>query len=454
MGRPIITMSGQCGIPEILLMIRATMYKTFAAMQPSLYSSRFVPLLNMLADDVTRGLSADFPAAELVSQSLHRMDIVLDLVDAHLESSRECSSTVRLAVNKLLSAGNMLHSKEGSPFAEDLGSDPGAACIFGSLNRESPGGTDCMLTPWDAWFDSTQHLAGQCVSAEWDWRCSSVKLLAIIMNAAEVGEAPRAAVLQHLLKPRNEEGAGPELHAMASVAVLAYLREHVRVRGLKVAPPAQAVEQALQQSLAGLKQSNPVLRRVHAEILSTLFFAHHQLPESPVVPSTLQYLTAETSSDAKEEKLLVERSSMALLCGTILRAFAWGWGVLSRGEAVRGFHCPYIMNIVPALLKLAKETAQPVRLWMLYALHISMQAAGGAFAPFMKDSLRMATAHLLADFFEAPLVLWAAGPRESAGSVGFGVEETSARFDCIEAALQMIELQVSGRFSLVHFAWI
>ncbi|CAJ1351011.1 unnamed protein product, partial [Effrenium voratum] len=217
-GRPIITMSGQCGIPEILLMIRATMYKTFAAMQPSLYSSRFVPLLNMLADDVTRGLSADFPAAELVSQSLHRMDIVLDLVDAHLESSRECSSTVRLAVNKLLSAGNMLHSKEGSPFAEDLGSDPGAACIFGSLNRESPGGTDCMLTPWDAWFDSTQHLAGQCASAEWDWRCSSVKLLAIIMNAAEVGEAPRAAVLQHLLKPRNEEGAGPELHAMASVA--------------------------------------------------------------------------------------------------------------------------------------------------------------------------------------------------------------------------------------------
>ena len=64
------------------------------------------------------------------------------------------------------------------------------------------------------------------------------------------------------------------------------------------------------------------------------------------------------------------------------------------------------MNILPILLKLAKETAQPVRLWMLYSLHISMEAAGAAFAPFMKDSLRLATAHLLADFFEAPLVLW------------------------------------------------
>ena len=35
-----------------------------------------------------------------------------------------------------------------------------------------------------------------------------------------------------------------------------------------------------------------------------------------------------------------------------------------------------------------------------------MEAAGPAFAPFMKDALRLATAHLLADFFEAPLVLW------------------------------------------------
>lgn len=412
--RPIITMAGQCGIPEILLMIRATMYRTFAAMQPSLYSSRFVPLLNMLADDVTRVLPQDFPVTEIITELAGRtMDSVLDLVDSHLETSRDCPSTARLAVKKLLSCGAQgIQGQDAAPFAEDLGSDAGAACIFNILNRESPGGTDCMLIPWDAWVDSTQPLAGQCVSAEWDWRCSSVKLLSMIINAPEVGEAPRAVVLQHLLKKKetsDEANQSTERYSMAAVAVLAYLREHAHLRGLRVAPPQQAIEQALDLSLAGLKESNPILRRLHAEILAMLFFCHHQLPDSPVVPKILQHLAADSpqSSDPKDvktEEKLKERSAVALLCGSILRAFAWGWSMLPPGG--RGFHCPYIMNIVPILLKLAKETAQPVRLWMLYSLYISMEAAGTAFAPFMKDALRLATAHLLADFFEAPLVLW------------------------------------------------
>ncbi len=37
---------------------------TEAAMLPAQYSSRFVPLLNMLADDVTRTPSPDFPMTE------------------------------------------------------------------------------------------------------------------------------------------------------------------------------------------------------------------------------------------------------------------------------------------------------------------------------------------------------------------------------------------------------
>ncbi len=278
--RPIITMAAQCGIPEILLMIRATMYRTFAAMQPSLYSSRFVPLLNMLADDVTRVLPNDFPVTEIISELVGRqtMDTVLDLVDNHLETSRDCPSTARLAVKKLLSCG--AQGKDGVPFAEDLGSDAGAASIFSMLNRESPGGTECLLIPWDAWFDSTQSLAGQCVSAEWDWRCSSVKLLSMIINAPEVGEAPRSVVLQHLLKKKetsDEGNSGSERHAMAPVAILAYLREHVHLRGVRLAPPAQPMEQALDLSLAGLKESNPILRRLHSEILAMLFFSHHQL---------------------------------------------------------------------------------------------------------------------------------------------------------------------------------
>ncbi|CAE7844202.1 unnamed protein product [Symbiodinium necroappetens] len=435
--RPIITMSANCNIPEILLSIRATMYRTFAAMQPSLYSSRFVPLLNMLADDVARTLPSDYPFTELVSHFLHRSDIVLDLVDVHLETSRECATTTRLGVDRLLSvlrkgadAGSF--REDAGPFAEDQCSDGGAACLFSPLHRESPGAPECLLTPWDAWCDCREPLAPQCVSAEWDWRCSSVKLLAIIMNAAEVGENPRAAVLQHLLKVRRdaaEEGGSttspqPEVHVSSSVAVLAYLREHVRMRGLQAAPPAPAMEQVLQSSLSGLKESNPLLRRLHAEILALLFFVHHQLADSPIVPNILQQLSESPGSDSKEEKLR-ERSALALLCGCVLRCFSWGWRVLSPAgdHSVGGFHCPYIMNIVPALLKLAKETAQPVRLWMLYSLHLGMQAARGAFMPFMKDSLRLATAHLLADFFEAPLVLWVVSELTHSAAVAMSKSE-------------------------------
>ncbi|CAE7324933.1 heatr5a [Symbiodinium natans] len=441
-------MSANCNIPEILLSIRATMYRTFAAMQPSLYSSRFVPLLNMLADDVARALPQDYPFTELVSHFLHHSDVVLDLVDIHLETSRECASTTRLAVDRLLSvvrSGDAGFREDAGPFAEDLCSDSGAACLFSSLHRESPGGPECLLTPWDAWCDCAQALAPQCLSAEWDWRCSSVKLLSIIMNAAEVGENPRAAVLQHLLKSRRdtaEDGSAvatqPELQVTSSIAVLAYLREHVRMRGLQAAPPAPAMEQVLQSSLAGLKESNPALRRLHAEILALLFFSHHQLADSPIVPNILQHLTADglqgSDSKDKEEKLR-ERSALALLCGCVLRSFAWGWKVLSPGgdHSVGGFHCPYIMSIVPALLKLAKETAQPVRLWMLYSLHLGMQAAGSAFMPFMKDSLRLATAHLLADFFEAPLVLWVVA--ELTNSAAMAMSKSAGDVDAREEHL-------------------
>lgn len=425
--RPIINMSGQCGIPEILLMIRATMYRTFAAMQPSLYSSRFVPLLNMLADDITRPLPNEFPITELISELVgNQTDVVLDLVDGHMETSPNCASSTRLAVKKLLSAQEK--GKDGAPFEEDLGADAGAACIFSFLHRESPGGTDCMLMPWDAWCDSTQPLAGQCMSAEWDWRCSSVKLLSIILNAPEVGEAPRTVVLQHLLKRKEADesvGSGVEVHAMASVAILSYLREHHRMRGLRAAPPAQAAEQAMHLALAGLKESNPAFRRLYCEILAALFFGHHQLPSSPVVPKILQVITTEHTEPKAEakESWLRERSALALLCGSILRAFSWGWKI--QGGDSSGFHCPYIMNIVPSLLKLAKETAQPVRLWMLYALHISMEAAGHAFSPFMKETLRLATAHLLADFFEAPLIFWVVSELTRSAAVVLSTSEES-----------------------------
>jgi hypothetical protein len=100
---PTVMFAARCGIPEILLMIRTTMYMTFSAMVSTQYSSRFVPLLNMLADDVSRPLPAEFPLTEFVSHYLSPEDVVLDLVDSHMETAKDGAATIRLAVNNLLS---------------------------------------------------------------------------------------------------------------------------------------------------------------------------------------------------------------------------------------------------------------------------------------------------------------------------------------------------------------
>ncbi|CAK0891726.1 unnamed protein product [Prorocentrum cordatum] len=413
--RPTITLAVHCGIPDVLLMIRSTMYRCFAVTQ---YSQRFVPLLNMLADDVTRPLPLDFPVADFVAHYLNSDDVVLDLVDPYMDSSRDSAATVRLATARLLSTSLEGSRTEPGSSSHDPFCDAASSGFFSGAPREGPGSIDGMLTPWDAWADPKKTMASQGSSPEWEWRCSAVALLAIIMNSSEVSEAPRSAVLTHLLKKREsaedssgghgKKGSAPqcEVSVVASVAILVYLREHARARGIKCGLPAAPAEQILQVSLEGLRDANPAIRRLHVEILSLLFYIHHRLPESPIVPSILQFLGQESSSDSAPV-----RSALALLCGSVLRAFEWGGALQSPPGAPRpqGIQCPYLINIVPCLLKLAKETAQPVRLWMLHGLHLSMQAAKLGFSPFLKECLRLATAHLLADFFESPLVLWTIG---------------------------------------------
>ena len=433
-GRPVVTLATHFTIPDILLMIRTTMYHTFAAMLPAQYSSRFVPLLNMLADDVTRPVPADFPASELLAHSLHPEDLALDLVDPYVEASfKDGSATSRLAVARLLSGaggGKGPEKVEAMP-PKDLMSDAVASCQFSWVPKEGPASVEGLLTPWDSWFDPKRPLVEQCTSGEWDWRNSAVKLLAIIMNSGEVSEQARAAVLVHLLKKResaedagSKRGAAPaapsDLTVIPSLGVLAYLKEHVKARGIKVAPPATQMQQVLENALGGLKEPNPVVRRLHVELLAMLFYIHHQLPDSPVVPTILQHIGSDTSSDSP-----AVRSAIALLCGAILRAFEWGGRQTTGQDKLATLHSPYLMNIVPSLIRLAKETSQPVRLWMLHAIHLSMQAAGTAFAPFLKDALRLGTAHLLADFFESPIVLWVIAQLVRSAASTCGVTDAS-----------------------------
>lgn len=402
--KSMITLSSNCGLPEVLLMMRSTMYQTFAAMLPSQYSSRFVPLLNMLADDVTRTLPSDFPMAEFLAQYTHTDDALLDLVDPYSETGKDVSTTVRLVMSKLSTTA------ANGELPKDAMSDVTSTSYFSSPSREGSASSNIMLTPWDAWFNPARPMSEHCASAEWEWRRSAIELLAIVMNSGDVSEQARTAVLAHLLKRRDGPEEGGAAHSKKSaatapagdigviptIAVFAYLREHARTRGAKCAPPSEPMEQVLRLSVEGMKEANPAVRRLHVELVSLLCFVHHRQTDSPIVPRIIQQLGTDASSE-----LTPVRSSVALLCGAILRTFACGGAV--GGEAVP---CPHIAAIVPALIRLAKETSQPVRLWMLYAIHLSMRAAKSDFAPFLKDTLRLATAHLLADFFESPLVLW------------------------------------------------
>lgn len=423
---PLITFSTHCGIPEILLMMRSTMYHTFAAMLPTQYSTRFVPLLNMLADDVTRAVPAEFPVGEFLVHLLPPRDVVLDLVDPYTETSKDGAATTRLSVATLLSAAPFDKGLEelSTISPKDHFSEAAAASFFTGVPREGPNGTEGFLMPWDAWYDPARPLVAQCTSPEWDWRCGALSLLAIIMNSTEVSEAPRSQVLLHLLKRRDsaEDSAGGqqggELGIVPGLAVLMYLREHVKTLGRKCAPPAGAMEQILNLSLEGTKDERPAVRRLHVEILALLLYIHQSLPDSPVSPTILSYVSNETSSDSA-----IERSSVAHLCGVALRTHAWGEGMAAQA-ANQG--CPYLASVVPVLLRLAKETSQPVRLWMLHAFHLSIQAVGGGFAPHLKDALRLGTAHLLADFFESPLVLWViAALAQSAASTVLSVVKGS-----------------------------
>eukprot|EP00929_Paragymnodinium_shiwhaense_P031050 TRINITY_DN17481_c0_g1_i1.p1 TRINITY_DN17481_c0_g1~~TRINITY_DN17481_c0_g1_i1.p1 ORF type:complete len:2238 (+),score=573.88 TRINITY_DN17481_c0_g1_i1:119-6832(+) len=428
-----IAFSPHFGIPEILLAIRSTMYRTFAVMLPTQYSSRFVPLLNMLADDVTRPVPADFPVGQLLSSHLSPEDVVLDLADPYMDATREAASTVQLASVQLLKAKGA-----SSEYLEDAITEASAAGFFSVATREGPASTSALLTPWNAWMDVSQPLVGQCVSPEWEWRCSAVTLLATILNSSEVSEQPKSAVLLHLLKKRDsgeedtskvskrssQPSPSPRTSSgsLASLGILMYLREHAKQWGTTHAPPAGAIDQVAQASIADLRDANPVVRRLNVEIMALTFYLLHVDPSAPAVTNTLQHISTEAASDSA-----LGRSSVALLCGGILRIFA------KSGADGAAFHCPYLGNIVQMLLKLAKETTQPVRLWMLYSIHLCMEAATTQFGRYLKDSLRLATAHILADFFQSPLVLWAVAQLvQSAANKVLSMEDGSTQEQRLE----------------------
>ncbi|CAD7965824.1 unnamed protein product [Amoebophrya sp. A25] len=59
---------------------------------------------------------------------------------------------------------------------------------------------------------------------------------------------------------------------------------------------------------------------------------------------------------------------------------------------------------VHCLLKVAKETSEPIRSYMLHGIAVAMCACGWSYFPHLKDTLRLSAAHLLADTFDNPQI--------------------------------------------------
>eukprot|EP00971_Amphidinium_carterae_P128086 2537119-Amphidinium_carterae.1 len=356
----------------------------------------------MLADDVTRPASVEFPISEFLAHHMNLEDSTLDLADT--DSSKDAGASVRIAATRLLA----LSTVNETPLS-DISSDAAAACHFSGFPLEGPGGINGMLIPWDAWLDPTAALLVQSTSPEWEWRSSAISLLASIMNSPEVSEAPRSAVLQHLLKKSDalEEStkrvpARMDTGAMSSLAIVMYLREYAKVS--KAATAVIASDMIAQRAMQGFREASPALRRLHVQMLALLFYIHHQVQDSPLVPQILRFMETVLSQESMQT-----RSAVALLCGEILSTFAAGAPelVLAEHRPLRPAAPPHLASVVPLLLKLGKDIAQPARLWMLHGLHLAIKASATAFpVDLLKDALRLTTAHLLKDFFESPLMLW------------------------------------------------
>ena len=120
----------------------------------------------------------------------------------------------------------------------------------------------------------------------------------------------------------------------------------------------------MNNSFEGMKDAAPAVRRLHVEILANLFYVHQADPESQVCPTILNHLGSDSQSTSP-----TLRSAVALLCGSILRVFASAGNAGAGGDGpAEGdcltdqpvLPCQYLRNIVPSLLRLAKETSQPV----------------------------------------------------------------------------------------------
>lgn len=57
--------------------------------------------------------------------------------------------------------------------------------------------------------------------------------------------------------------------------------------------------------------------------------------------------------DVKTEEKLKERSAVALLCGSILRAFAWGWSMLPPGQS---FFCNFVPTAAEVIFLYLSES--------------------------------------------------------------------------------------------------
>ncbi|CEM09114.1 unnamed protein product [Vitrella brassicaformis CCMP3155] len=494
-----VTFSGsECGMGGVLLAMRAGLYEAFAAIASTHYAGRFVSLLNLLADDLTRpAASPVFPLYSMVSDYLPSSDHYVDLSDLQ---ATQPDTPITLP---------QPHPSPSSTSHQPLDDDPDGpmppnmACVaFGG--RMGGLGVWCPLwDPWDVREPTGRPLLMEREPLELRCRTAALCLFGEIMAAPSVPENTRMTVIQHLMKkyrqsapPSTTTGASTtsgisgtasaipsSLHqhqdlsqagrtaststatataasAVASIikdlpnlnlnrpaagsssssaaaagsssgplhtwdaslvvpisvmaGVLSYLLRAAAYRGQRDKEGGDAGsglgrgEEDLIVGVVkeGLLAQSPLLVRMHVEVFSLLFVLHELQRErsSGAAPPLLDVIHQFTANKASPQA----RASAALLCGSLIRCFSqWAPSLTPNSTpspSPSPSVCPYLRPVMGDLLSLATETAQPGRLAMLHAFGLIMDATGGAFLPYMKDSLTFATAHLLADPYPNPLI--------------------------------------------------
>eukprot|EP00742_Colponemidia_sp_Colp-10_P008019 GILJ01008652.1.p1 GENE.GILJ01008652.1~~GILJ01008652.1.p1 ORF type:complete len:2092 (-),score=402.65 GILJ01008652.1:70-6057(-) len=329
-----------------LCAVKSVLFDAFRQLPPVSYMHRFVPLMQMVVADLTDPNNPSVP--NVLNEWLSEEDEVLRPVH-----QSQVDDFYFVSMSSMLS-----HSQDLEQF----------------------------VRPWT--YPATRLAETTPRTPDQLLLDSALRLFAAVFSCNELAPNNRHLLVDHFSTQVRESGKLQTTERVDSLHRTLQLRISLAIVGamrISVGTPKPAINQKddiLIQELRGLlidllAAEDPTLRSLGGEGLGLL----GRLGGDPLCKALMKDFDdmLNTSSDAN------------------LRAgIAFGIGCLHRYVSAMNM-TRFLPASVAMLHKLAKETNQPIRTWCLHSLKIAAETAGLSFASYIKATVQLSYAHLLAD---------------------------------------------------------